>query len=179
MIELLESRGGHLNAAEAGYAGQTEIARKMLADEMDPHFEGAQYGGKTTLEQLVATGSNSGTPEIVRMALERIDWPREDKRWFGALWNALPGHQRWDEDARDRYVACFRLILARADPNLHELQGQTMLHQVIARDFGDGQILATMLLDAGARMDLRDYLLKSTPLGWRAAGAAWKSRSCS
>jgi ankyrin repeat protein len=25
---------------------------------------------------------------------------------------------------------------------------------------------ATMLLDAGARLDLRDYLLESTPLGW-------------
>ena len=26
--------------------------------------------------------------------------------------------------------------------------------------------LATILLDAGARMDVRDQLLKSTPLGW-------------
>jgi len=26
--------------------------------------------------------------------------------------------------------------------------------------------LATMLLDAGARLDVRDDLLKSTPLGW-------------
>jgi ankyrin repeat protein len=25
---------------------------------------------------------------------------------------------------------------------------------------------ATMLLDAGARLDVRDYLLESTPLGW-------------
>ena len=166
MIELLESRGGHLNAAEAGYAGQTEIARKMLAGEMDAHFEEAQYGGKTTLEQLVATGANSGTPEIVRMALERIDWPREDGRWFTALWNALPGHQRWEEDARARYLACFRMILERADPNLRQLQGQTILHEVIARDFGDGPILATMLLDAGARADIRDYVLKSTALGW-------------
>jgi hypothetical protein len=48
MIELLESHGGHLNAAEAGYAGQTEIVRKMLAGEMDLHyFKEAQYGGKT------------------------------------------------------------------------------------------------------------------------------------
>ena len=166
MIELVESRGGHLNAAEAGYAGQTEIARKMLAGELNPHVEEAQYGGSAMLDQLLATGANSGTPEIVRMALERIDWPREDGRWFTALWNALPGHQRWNEDARDRYVACFRLILDRADSNLRQIQGQTLLHEVIARDFGDGMILATMLLDAGARIDIRDYLLKSTPLGW-------------
>ena len=27
-------------------------------------------------------------------------------------------------------------------------------------------VFATMLLDAGARLDVRDYLLESTPLGW-------------
>jgi ankyrin repeat protein len=100
------------------------------------------------------------------MALERIDWPPEDRRWYNPLWNALPGHNRWDEDARDRYVACFRLILDRVDPDIREAQGQTILHEVIARDFGDGLILAKMLLDAGASTDIRDHLLKSTPLGW-------------
>jgi ankyrin repeat protein len=171
MIELLQSCGGYLNAAEAGYAGQTEIVRKMLAGELDPHFEEAQYGGKTTLEQLVATGANSGTPEIVRMALERIDWPRGDGRRYWPLSNTLPPNERWPDDVRDRYYACFRLILDRSGPNLcagH--QGQTILHEVIARDFGngpgDGVVMATMLLDAGARTDIRDHLLKSTPLGW-------------
>jgi ankyrin repeat protein len=41
-----------------------------------------------------------------------------------------------------------------------------MLHEVIARDHGVGLALASMLLDAGARMDVRDGFLKSTPLGW-------------
>jgi ankyrin repeat protein len=41
-----------------------------------------------------------------------------------------------------------------------------MLHEVIARDHGVGVSLATMLLDAGARTDIRDEFLKSTPLGW-------------
>jgi ankyrin repeat protein len=41
-----------------------------------------------------------------------------------------------------------------------------MLHEVIARDHGVGVALATMLLDAGARTDIRDEFLKSTPLGW-------------
>ena len=35
-----------------------------------------------------------------------------------------------------------------------------------ARDHGVGVQLATILLDAGARLDVRDDLLKSTPLGW-------------
>jgi len=170
MIELLQSRGGHLNAAEAGYAGQTEIARKMLAGEMDPHAEEAQYGGSAMLDQLLATGANSGTPEIVRMALERIDWPRDDPRWYWPLSNALPPNERWSDDVRDRYHACFRLILERSGPNLRSQHGQTILHEVIARDFGDGPddevTVAKMLLDVGARTDIRDDLLKSTPLGW-------------
>jgi ankyrin repeat protein len=41
-----------------------------------------------------------------------------------------------------------------------------MLHEVISRDHGVGVQLATILLDAGARLDIRDSLLKSTPLGW-------------
>jgi ankyrin repeat protein len=41
-----------------------------------------------------------------------------------------------------------------------------MLHEVIARDHGVGVQLATLLLDAGATLDVRDKLLNSTPLGW-------------
>jgi ankyrin repeat protein len=41
-----------------------------------------------------------------------------------------------------------------------------MLHEVIARDHGVGVALASLLLDAGARTDVRDEFLKSTPLGW-------------
>jgi ankyrin repeat protein len=171
MIDVLQRRGGYLNAAEAGYAGQTEIARKILSGELDPHFEEAQYGGKTTLEQLLACGANSGTPEIVRMALERIDWPRDDRRWYWPLSNTLPPNERWPDDVRDRYYACFRLILDRSGPNLcADYQGRTILHEVVARDFGngpgDGVVMARMLLDAGARTGVRDHLLKSTPLGW-------------
>jgi ankyrin repeat protein len=41
-----------------------------------------------------------------------------------------------------------------------------MLHEAVSRDHGVGVQLATILLDAGARLDVRDDLLKSTPLGW-------------
>ena len=61
----------------------------------------------------------------------------------------------------------FRLILERCDPNLRAGEsGQTMLHEVIARDHGVGVSLASILLDAGAHTDARDEFLKSTPLGW-------------
>jgi ankyrin repeat protein len=47
--------------------------------------------------------------------------------------------------------------------------GATTLHFTAARDGLDGASrarFATMLIDRGARLDLRDDLLKSTPLGW-------------
>jgi hypothetical protein len=94
-------------------------------------------------------------------------WQRS--RWYWPLSNALPPNERWTDDIRDRYHACFRLILERSGPNLRSQHGRTILHEVIARDFGDGPddelSVARMLLDAGARTDVRDDLLKSTPLG--------------
>ena len=101
------------------------------------------------------------------MALERIDWPRDDPRWFWMLWRPLPGHEDLDDAEQSDSRESFRLILERCDPNLRAGEsGQTMLHEVIARDHGVGVSLASLLLDAGARMDVRDGFLKSTPLGW-------------
>jgi ankyrin repeat protein len=48
--------------------------------------------------------------------------------------------------------------------------GLTILHSVAgSREHvtaGERVAFATMLLDAGARLDVRDDLLESTPLGW-------------
>src|SRR5215469_320276 len=64
-------------------------------------------------------------------------------------------------------VASAKLILARCGPHHRATDhGQTMLHEAVSRDHGVGVQLATILLDAGARLDVRDNLLKSTPLGW-------------
>src|SRR5205814_1498305 len=93
--------------------------------------------------------------------------PRDNPRWLWLLWRPLPGHRDLDEVEQADSRATFRLILDRCDPNLRAPEsGQTMLHEVIARDHGVGVSLATMLLDAGARTDIRDEFLKSTPLGW-------------
>src|SRR4030095_2467233 len=81
MIPLLVSHGGYLNAPEVGYTRQGEIARKMLAGEIDPHSESVGYGGKSTAEQFLNSSANTGDTEIVRMALDYIDWPRDDRRW--------------------------------------------------------------------------------------------------
>jgi ankyrin repeat protein len=41
-----------------------------------------------------------------------------------------------------------------------------MLHTVMARGRREHVPYAEMLLDRGARIDIRDEFLKSTPLGW-------------
>ena len=167
MIHLMMQHGGWIDAASVGYVRNVELARRMLEGELDPHLESGTFSGKTVEEQILWSGASGRSAEIVRMALERIDWPRSDPRWFWMLWRPLPGHQ----DLRDAEQAdcreSFRLILERCDPNLRAPEsGQTMLHEVIARDHGVGVSLATILLDTAARTDVRDEFLKSTPLGW-------------
>ena len=114
---------------------------------------------------------------IVRMALERIDWPRDDPRWFRSLaeplcfWHHIPwlyaGNREFD---RESYLVCFKLILARGDANVAGGFDRTLLHEVAA--MGDwvadeeAEPFATALLEAGAKTNLRDAILQSTPLGW-------------
>jgi ankyrin repeat protein len=167
MIDLMVKYGGWIDAASVGYLRDVEMARRMLAGELDPHVELGTFSGQTVAEQILWSGASGRSAEIVRMALERIDWPRDDPRWFWMLWRPLPGHQDLTEAEQADSRATFRLILERCDPNLRAPgSGQTMLHEVVARDHGVGVSLATILLDAGAHTTIRDEFLKSTPLGW-------------
>lgn len=166
MIDVMVQHGGRIDAAAVGYLRNVELARRVLEGDIDTHLESGACSGET-VEAILWGGASSRSAEIVRMALERIDWPRDDPRWFWMLWRPLPGHRDLDEAEQADSRATFRLILERCDPNLRAPEsGQTMLHEVIARDHGVGVSLATMLLDAGARTDIRDEFLKSTPLGW-------------
>jgi ankyrin repeat protein len=167
MVALLEQHGGWINAEFAGYLRLPDIARRMLDGELDPNPGGGPPSGQPVAEQLLWSGASGSCPPIVRMALERIDWLPDDPRWFWHLWRPLPCNRHSSDQERADCRDTFRLILARCSPQLRaEGTGQTMLHEVIARDYGVGVSLATMLLDAGARLDVRDEILKSTPLGW-------------
>ncbi len=177
MVELLERYGGVPAASTAGLYRQTKLARKMLAGEAKYRIEDEEQ--ETLAQQLLWGGACGGDPEIVRMALERLDWPRDDRRWFPMLeqplriWTHGSSGRDWD---RGTYLTCFRLLLERADPNILGRAtedvgfGLTILHSVAgSREHvtADERVaFATMLLDAGARLDIRDNLLKSTPLGW-------------
>ncbi len=180
MVELLQRYGGKPEASTAGLFRQTDLARKMLAGEVACGLEGV--GGETLAEQLLWGAACGGDPEIVRMALERVDRQRNDLWWFHILeqplriWNhgsTMAEKPGWD---RGTYLTCFRLILERCDPNLRGRVGDegrfglTILHSVAgSREHvtADERVgFTTILLDAGARLDIRDNLLKSTPLGW-------------
>jgi ankyrin repeat protein len=174
-IELLERYGGR--AADVGLAAihrMTELAKRK--------FEQAEDKQKAA-QDLVWAGASGGDLELVEFALPLVDLPRNDLRWFGALegalrlWNHGPGHWCHPEWDRSTYLKCFKLILERCDPNLRGREpdkgqsGFTILHIVaggrVSWMTNEEQLaFATALLDAGARLDLRDNILKSTPLGW-------------
>jgi len=91
MIALLEQYGGWIDPGAGGFMrAQTEIARKMLAEEIDPHVEPNDFSGRTVAEQLLWGGASALCAEIVRMALEHIDWRPDDPRWFWMLWRPVP-----------------------------------------------------------------------------------------
>jgi ankyrin repeat protein len=95
------------------------------------------------------------------MALEGVDWPADDDRWYWILMQAV-----WAASQET-----FDLILRRCDANLrHPRFGRTILHDVAALGGKEtaekSPDLAALLLDAGARVNERDDILKSTPLGW-------------
>lgn len=178
MAELLRRHGGVVSADIAAIYRQTDLARQMLADEDRGALqEGTVSSDKALAEELLHFAADGGDPEIVRMALERIDWPRDDPRWFRYLtnplsfWNHIPwlyaGNREFD---RGTYLSCFRLILERCDPNVIGGFTRTALHEVAAMGKHvteeEAESFAVALLDAGARTDVRDDILKSTPLAW-------------
>jgi hypothetical protein len=171
MIALLRQYGGLPEATTAGLFRLTDLAWQMLAGETAYRLDGV--GGDTLVEQLLWGAACGGDPEIVRMALERIDWPRGDSRWFTILeqplrvWRYGSVSEAWD---RSTYPVCFGLALERCDPNMMGRFGLTLLHSVAgSRDHvtADERVkFATLLLDAGAKLDVRDRLLEKTPFEW-------------
>jgi ankyrin repeat protein len=108
MIALIQRYGGWIDPGSAGYARQTEMVRKMLAGEIDPHLEPNDFMGHAVAEQLLWGGASSLCDDIVRMALEHVDWPPDDARWFGML-----RRPTWNNAHRPECCNTFRLILAR------------------------------------------------------------------
>lgn len=168
MIALLERHGAKLTPVFVGDLGLVSRAAEMLADDAAGRAPEGLTGPEASVAQDLLWGAiGCPSPEIVRLALERIDWQREDSRWHGILENALYLRPQSDRAA---HMKAFRLALDRSDPNVRSKWGATLLHHIAASRGGltaaDRVAFASVVLDAGARLDVRDGLLKSTPLGW-------------
>ena len=178
MVELLRARGGIVTGDTAALYRETDLARQMLLDDEQGVLpQSSKPSDKSLAEELLRFGGDGGATEIVRMSLERIHWERHDARWFGMLasllsfWHHIPwlyaGNKAFD---RESYLECFRLILNACDVNVIGAFGRTILHEIAAMgDWISEEEVAAFgraALAAGARLDLRDEILSSTPLGW-------------
>src|SRR5262249_47493889 len=127
MVDLLKRHGGEVTADIASIYREAGLVRDLFAR------------GKADPAEVLRHTASAGDPEITGMALERIDWPRQDMRWFRmpdeplSFWHHIPwlyaGNKEYD---RATYLACFRLILERSDPNVIGSFGRTALHEVAA-----------------------------------------------
>jgi ankyrin repeat protein len=167
MIELLERYGAIAHPVTIGIGGDIEKAKQLIADEAAGKLPPGLIGPQETLgELLLWSGGSGGHPEMVRLALQIFNLPRDDPRWWWMLWHPL-----------FRSLECFKLVLQKCNPDVSLYFGRTILHDIVGmygrdrnregRDStGDAVGFATAVLDAGGRLDVRDDLLKSTPLGW-------------
>lgn len=166
MVRLLETHGARHTPMFAGELGLVEQASHLLAEDAAGRTPaGFVAPGSTVAEDLLWGAMGNASPAIVRLALERVDWPPDDRRWYRFLENGTYSPARPEN---------FRLVLSRSHPDMTGPWNATLLHQVSAArgrlSAAERITLATMVLDAGARLDLRDTVLRSTPLGWACRG---------
>ena len=171
MVQLLEKHGGIVNATTAAYLGLIDRVRQLFEDERAGRLPNDVISPSESLAYAVLhAATDGGHVDLVRMALDHLDWRPGDARWQGMLMRPFGKHEASD---RERYLACFRMIMDRSGMDLPWRFGRTVLHDVAAAwprtapmSADDRIAFAAILLEKGARLDVRDDLLKSTPLGW-------------
>jgi ankyrin len=158
MKQLLLDRGAKPKPWTVALAHDAAAARRMLDAD----------NGEQLASELAWAAACNGCPAILEMALPRLPWPANDPRWN---WILIQPLRSAGADGREEpYFTCMALLLAHGiDANVSSRFGQTPLHFAAARGTLSEAArvrFAAMLLDRGARLDLRDELLESTPLGW-------------
>jgi ankyrin repeat protein len=158
MQSLLLKHGAHISVEQLpGTEQGRELAKEILAGTRPGYSLNVGNPTLTDLAEQMLWAASWRDPEIVRMCLSHMKRPRNDP-W----WNYVLVHAALPESVK-------LLLNDGVDPNVHGKEGYTILHH-LASDYGhasnERQIRATMLLDAGASLRIRDSLLKSTPLGW-------------
>jgi ankyrin repeat protein len=156
---LLLARGAKLQSYMIAELHEVEEARRELESDSSEQIA----------TELLDAAGDSGCPEIVEMALKRLDWPRDDPKWRWYLIQPIRGIGS-NQASHEGHFRCMELLLRHGISPDIAVFGQTALHFTAAwhGDVSDAEraLFAAMLLDHGARLDLRDEMLKSTPLGW-------------
>lgn len=157
MKQLLVARGAKPQPWTIAMAHDAAEARRMLAAD----------ASEDLAHELVWSAACAGCPEIVELALPRVGWAADDPRWHWAL--TQPIRAVGDHPDEEGFFRCMAVLLERGiDPNVAR-RGETLLHYAAARaNPTEAQRVrfAGMLIDHGGRLDVRDELLRSTPLGW-------------
>jgi ankyrin repeat protein len=156
---LLLERGAKPQPYMVAANHDVEMAKTMLAGDPDEH----------TVHELLWSAADNGCPKIVALALPHLKrWPLDERGWHWVLMQPPRGASN-DPARNEGHFACLELLLKHGvDPNVGR-KGATILHFTAARhglDEASRARFAAMLLDHGARLDVRDDLLWSTPLGW-------------
>jgi hypothetical protein len=76
MIDLLERYGGVATEEWAALHRLTERAKKFLEEAPDK---------RKAAQELLGAAAGGGDPEIVRLALQHVDWAGDDPRWFAVM----------------------------------------------------------------------------------------------
>ena len=156
---LLLERGAKIQPYMVSETHDVAEARRLLSE--NPMED--------VVSELLWSAADSGCPEIVELALPHLDWPVSDRRWHWVLIQPVRGAGPDSAKNEGFFRSMAALLRHGIDPNLSRF-GQTILHFTAAQRGGLGDVerarFASMLLDHGARLDLRDDILKSTPLGW-------------
>jgi ankyrin repeat protein len=157
--QLLLERGAKVHPYMLAEFHDVVAAEQLLAAD----------ASEEVTSELAWSAADHGCPEIVELALRHLNWPPADPRWHWVLIQPMRG-AKGNTGTNDGHFKSMAVLLRHGvDPNVTRF-GASALHYAAA-DRGsmedrDRTRFASMLLDHGARLDLRDDLLRSTPLGW-------------
>jgi len=157
---LLLERGAKAHPYMVAEMHDVAEAKKLLAGEPS----------EDVVQELLWSAADHGCAEIVTLALSHMKWPASDPRWHWVLMQPPRGAEGDAGDNEGHFRAMDALLQHGIDANVSSRMGQTVLHFTAAHhgNLSDAARVrfAGMLLDRGARLDIRDDLLRSTPLGW-------------
>jgi ankyrin repeat protein len=156
---LLLSRGAKMQPYMVSATHNVEEARRLLKENPSQDLA----------HELAWSACDHGCPEIVELALPHLKWPHDDHRWHWIIIQPPRGASSDPSKNEGHFKSMAVLLKHGIDPNVSRY-GQTVLHFTAAYSGGvsdsDRARFAAMLIDHGAKLDVRDDLLKSTPLGW-------------